>query len=348
MWTMPRSVRSLVWLSLGILAGCHREETQDGVVVYTSLDDVFSRPLLEAFEKETGVHVKAVFDAEAVKTTGLYHRLLAERERPRADVYWSSEPARTVQLEKAGALAPYLSPSSKDIPAVFRAPSGAWTGFAARARVLVYNKNRVPEADRPRSIRDLAHERFRGEAAISDPLFGTMATHAGALRARLGAAGMEDLFRAFVSNGVKVLPGNSVVRDRVASGELRCGLTDTDDASVALARGMPIGVVFPDQDTPYPGLSGPLGTFVFPNTVALIAGGPRPDLGKRLIDFLLRPETEERLARSESAQIPVRQGLRGPELLRVPGNLIRMEVPFDEIARGVEESIELFRGLLVR
>ena len=52
MWTMSRWVRNLIWLSLGILAGCRRQETQDGVVVvYTSVDDVFSRPILEAFER---------------------------------------------------------------------------------------------------------------------------------------------------------------------------------------------------------------------------------------------------------------------------------------------------------
>lgn len=345
---MPGVTRLLAALGLACLApfACSRRE--EAVTVYTSVDDVFARPVLEGFERETGIRVRAVFDAEAVKTTGLYHRLLAERERPSADVFWSSEPARTVQLAGAGILAPYASPSAAGIPGSLRSGAALWTGFAARARVLVYNVRRVSEAERPRAIRDLLEPRFRGEAAVSDPLFGTMATHAGALRAILGKEAMEDLFRALVESGVKVLPGNSVVRDRVASGELKVGLTDTDDAAVAVAKGLPLGIVFPDQNVLYPGLGRPLGAFVFPNTVALVAGGPRPELGRKLIDHLLRPETEAALARSESAQIPVRPGIPGPAPIEVPADLLRMEVALEDVVRGIEESAPFLRKLFGR
>jgi iron(III) transport system substrate-binding protein len=159
---------------------------------------------------------------------------------------------------------------------------------------------------------------------------------------------MEGLLREFLENGVKLLPGNSVVRDRVGSGELKCGLTDSDDAFVALERGMPIGVVFPDQEPTYPGLAEPLGTFVFPNTVSLIAGGSHPELARKVIDFLLRPETEEALAQGESAQIPVRPGLRGPERLRVPTGLIRMEVSWEEMAKAADACVPFLRGLVER
>jgi iron(III) transport system substrate-binding protein len=324
------------------------ERAGERVVVYTSLDDVFSRPILEAFERETGIEVAAVYDVEATKTTGLYQRLLAEKDRPRADVFWNSEVVRTVQLEKAGVLAPYVPAAAGAIPAALKAPSGAWTGFAARARVVIYHTGRVPAAEAPRSIRDLADERFRGEAGIAEPLFGTTATHAGALRARLGAARMEEYFRALAANGVKALGGNSVVRDRVASGELKIGLTDTDDAYVALKKGLPVGIVFPDQEAAFPGIEGPLGTFIIPNTVAVIAGAPHPDAARKLADYLLRPETEEALARGDSAQLPVRKGLRGPEGLKVPADLARMDVSYEDAARGLEESVEFLRALFAR
>jgi iron(III) transport system substrate-binding protein len=42
-----------------------------------------------------------------------------------------------------------------------------------------------------------------------------------------------------------------------------------------------------------------------PNTVALIRGSSNPEGGKKLIDFVLSPEVEARLARSGSAQIPL-------------------------------------------
>ena len=125
------------------------------VVIYTSLDQVFSEPVLQAFEKETGIRVKAVYDVEASKTTGLVNRLIAERPNPRADVFWNSEVGRTLVLKDKGVLTPYVSPSAADIPDQFKDAEGYWTGFGARARVLIYNKDLVPEDRLPVSIFDL-------------------------------------------------------------------------------------------------------------------------------------------------------------------------------------------------
>src|SRR4030095_3704427 len=50
------------------------------VIVYAAQDQVYAEAILRAFEKETGIRVKAVYDSEAVKTVGLANRLLAERD----------------------------------------------------------------------------------------------------------------------------------------------------------------------------------------------------------------------------------------------------------------------------
>jgi iron(III) transport system substrate-binding protein len=89
------------------------------VVVYTSLDQLFSEPILREFQAQTGVEVKAVYDVEASKTTGLVNRLIAEKDRPRADVFWNSEVGRTLVLKDKGVLERYRSPSAEDIPAQF-------------------------------------------------------------------------------------------------------------------------------------------------------------------------------------------------------------------------------------
>lgn len=101
------------------LWGCGRKAVNE-VVIYTSLDQLFSEPILKDFEQETGIKVKAVYDVEAAKTTGLVNRIIAERNHPRCDVFWNSEIGRTIVLKKKGILAPYISPSSKDIPDQFK------------------------------------------------------------------------------------------------------------------------------------------------------------------------------------------------------------------------------------
>ena len=128
--------------------GCQKEEVRE-VVIYTSLDQVFSEPVLQKYEADTGVKVKAVYDVEATKTTGLVNRPIAEKSNPQADVFWNSEVGRTLILKEKGILTPYRSPSASDIPVQFKDPEGYWTGFAARARVLIVNTDLVPEEEMP-------------------------------------------------------------------------------------------------------------------------------------------------------------------------------------------------------
>jgi len=50
---------------------------ENRVVVYTSVDQIFSEPLFQEYEKKTGVQVVAVFDTEETKSTGIVNRLIA-------------------------------------------------------------------------------------------------------------------------------------------------------------------------------------------------------------------------------------------------------------------------------
>ena len=100
------------------------------VTVYVSTDRVFSEPILREYEKQSGVTVNAVYDTEETKSTGLANRLLAEKARPQADVFWSNEPVRTLVLKSRDVLAPYRSPSAKGIPEALIDPKA--TGRASR------------------------------------------------------------------------------------------------------------------------------------------------------------------------------------------------------------------------
>lgn len=307
------------------VAGC---SSSDGVVVYTSVDDVFARPLAEAFQAEAGIVVRLVPDTEEAKSTGLVNRLLAEQARPQADVFWSGDPVRAAMLKRRGVSAAYHSPAAAGLPAEFSDPEGHWTGFSARARVIVYNTTVVAGNDAPTSILDLASERFRNRACLANPLFGTTAMHAAALFSALGDQGARAFFEAFARNGGRLVSSNGEVRRRVASGECAVGVTDTDDAAVARKEGKPLGVVYPDADG--------MGTLVVPSCVVLIAGAPHPDVARRFIDYLLRPESERRLAESDAAQMPLRPGVPvSPEV--VPVNRLKpLAVDYATLAAQLE------------
>ncbi|MCA9201358.1 MAG: extracellular solute-binding protein, partial [Planctomycetales bacterium] len=179
---------------------------------------------------------------------------MAERSRPRCDVFWNNEILNTLRLEKAGLLDVYTSPEAAHYPQQFVSPSGAWHGLAARARVLIVNTEVVAAADAPDSIDDLLDPRWKGRIGVAKPLFGTTATHAACLFAAWGDDKAKDFFRRLKANEVQVLSGNKQVAQAVSAGRLAFGLTDTDDAYIEREiRKSPVSIVFPDQGAEQPG-----------------------------------------------------------------------------------------------
>lgn len=311
------------------LAGCSKTATTKPVVVYTSVDDVFARPIAEQFQQETGTTVNLVPDTEETKSTGLLNRLIAEKGRPQCDVFWSGDPVRAAILKAKGVSAPYRSPQAAGLPDQFSEPDGYWTGFSARVRVLIVNTNLVKKGEEPKSVLDLADPRFKGKACMANPLFGTTSMHAAALFAVLGDDGAKKFFDGFLANGGKILSSNGEVRRRVANGEFAVGLTDSDDYNVARQEGKPVSVVYPDGDC--------MGTLLVPNCAVLIANGPNPDAGKRFIDYILRAETEKALAESEAAQIPLRKGVAVPGHVTTLDRLRPMRVDYAKLGDRLEE-----------
>lgn len=337
------SVLSCAVVAAVALGACRSSEpTLSGgerqVTVYVSTDRVFSEPVLREYEKRFGVTVNVVYDTEETKSTGLANRLLAERTRPQADVFWSNEPVRTLILKSREILASYKSPSAQGIPPILVDPDGYWTGFSARIRVIAYNTTLVKPEEAPRSIFDLADPKWRGQVAVADPRFGSTSFHVAALYALAGDEKMDDFFRRLKANGVRIVDGNSVVRDLVARGEVKVGLTDTDDVNVAIENGQPISMVLPDKDG--------LGVPVMPNMVSLIANAPHPDEGRKLVDYLLSADVERQLAQSEAVQIPLHSGVQGPKNIPAIDTFKPMTLDYAHVASRVEDSTKRLADIL--
>ena len=319
-----------------LAAGCWSSSEHE-VVVYTALDQEFSEPILEEFSGRTGIAALPKFDTESTKTVGLAQAIMAERQRPRCDVFWNNEILNTLRLQREGLLEVYRSPAAEDFPAMARSPKGTWHGFAARARILVVNTKLVadvPEDQRPRSILDLVDPSWQGKAAMAKPLFGTTATHAACLFAYWGDEKAKDFLKKVKANEVKILAGNKQVALSVAAGQLAFGLTDTDDAIVEIEKGMPVEIIYPDQ-----GQDG-IGTLFIPNTLAIIRGGPNPDSARRLVDYLLSPKVEAKLAAGRSAQIPLNPECDAKVRVQTPKTIKAMQIDFEAAAEKWDAARE--------
>ena len=324
-------------LSVVAAAGCRESQprpasaglaTDRTVVVYSSADKEFAELIFRAYEEKAGVKVLPLYDTEETKTAGLTARLLAEKNHPRADVFWSSDTSRAVALVEQGVAEAYVPKESAGISPHYRSATGHWTGFAARIRVILYNTTRVGPGEAPRSILDLTEPRWKGRFAIANPHFGTMSFQAAALFVQWGDQRARDFLRRLKNNDAVIAAGNSDVKDRVADGRVDVGILDEDDAVVSVREKKPVAIVIPDQDGP-----DALGTPLMPNVALLIQGAPHPDEARRFIEFLVSAGAEQILAESDAAQYPLHPGIPGPTLLPPLQTIRVMDVDYVEVAR---------------
>jgi iron(III) transport system substrate-binding protein len=316
----------VVWLFLAGI-GCEKKSVAREVVVYTSVDDVFARPVAERFQKNSGITVKLVPDTEETKSTGLLNRLIAEKPKPVADVFWSGDPMRAAVLKAKGISAPYKSPNQGGMPDGFSDPDGHWSALSARARVILVNRNLVPAEEIPSGLQDFLNPKWKGKICLANPLFGTTSMHAAALFEVWGEEKARVFFEGLSANGAKVLSSNGEVKRRVSAGDFAFGLTDTDDANEAMKDSKPVSVVYPDAKGD--------GTLIMTTAAVLIHGGPNTAEGKQFIDFLLTAEVEAILAVS-AAQMPLRPGVEVPAGMKRLQDVNALPVSYDKVAARIE------------
>lgn len=320
--------RGLLVLPLAFsVPGCGKSEVDKSteVVVYTALDQEFSKPIFDNFTRDTGIVVKGKYDVESTKTVGLASEILEESKRPRCDLFWNNEILNTLRLERKDLLRAYSSAAAASYPPTAHSPKGLWYGFAARARVLLVNTNQVSEERRPKSIRDFTDPQWYDRCGIAKPLFGTTATHAACLFAAWGDAEAEEFFHG-VKRNARIMSGNRQVAEAVGGNSLAFGLTDTDDAIVEIEKGMPVTIIYPDQR------EGEVGTLFIPNTLALIKDSPHPNEAEKLLDYLLSADVERRLAAGPSAQIPLQSGVEASPRVKTPAQVKAMNVDWSAAA----------------
>ncbi len=353
----------LIVASASVLGfGCVPQREKN-VVLYSASDRDFVAPILDAFERaNSGTEIARQFDVEASKTLGLVTRIEREKERPRCDVFWNNEIVHTIRLQKQGLLASRRWKVPDTWPKGFKAKDGTWIAFAARARVLLVNKDKLPDpANWPKSVLELAEKKWHHRCGLAYPIYGTTATHMAVMASHSdkvfadSGAGSDYLKSdrsldwtqwsdSWITHSV-VLAGNKQVALAVSSGELDWGLTDTDDAIIEKEAGHPVEIVFPDQE------KDGFGTLFIPNTISVLAKAPNPTAAALLADYLVSERTESRLAMGNSGQFPVWPEAKIKSRLSGGKELSWAEVDFEKAAESwtvtmesLKQRIDLGRG----
>jgi iron(III) transport system substrate-binding protein len=312
---------SSFWFLAVVSAGCDRSRTPE-LVLYTSVDQPYAEPIVREFEKQIGIKVRLVTDTEASKSVGLAERLRAEKANPQCDVWWGNEPFHTINLAEEGLLQPYESPNATDVSSLFCDPQHRFTGNALRARVIATNGLSI------RRLEDLRDPSLKGAIAMARPTAGTTGGHVTALFVFWGEQRAVQFFRDLRANEIKLLGGNGAVAEAVGLGQLRAGLTDNDDCAAVTREGGKLEMVLPDQDGQ--------GTLMIPTTVGLVTGTKRSDQAKKLVDYLLSAEVEQKLIDAKFAGWSVRR----------PNDVKAIQVDYREVARAMPGAVRRAAAIL--
>ncbi len=318
----------LVALAAGVPAGV---AAADDIVVYSGRKETAMKPLIQAFQKKTGIQVKLKIGS----TSGLANELIQEKARPLADLFISTEAGVMEILARKGVLAAYVSPEVKELLPGTRDPDGLWTGISSRARVIIYNKNRVPEKDVPRSVFQLIQPQWKGKVAIAGTRERTTLSWVSSLIAVKGADFTRNYLATLYANGLKILPDNTDVWQGVGRGEFAIGLTNSTNYFLARKANYPVGVVYPDQE------DGGTGTLLNLNAVALVKGGSNPAAARRFVDFVLSAEGQ-RILIDGAYEIPLKPDIIDPVPLT---GFRRTAVTEEQLAELAEPTLKLLAGI---
>ena len=238
------------------LAVVHVQAQESVLNLYSARHYQTDEALYENFSKATGIRINRI-DAD---DAGVLARLQSEGASSPADVILLVDAARLWRAEIDGLFQPVRSKllEAAIAPQWRGKDSGegsSWFGFSTRARLIVYDRQRVQKTDVD-SYEKLASAVNKGRLCTrsgSHPynlsLFGAMLEH-------LGPVNAEDWLRGLVANMARPPKGGDTDQIRgVASGECGVALTNSYYLARLMRSQAPadraaldrIGVVFPDQ-----------------------------------------------------------------------------------------------------
>ncbi|MEM8804888.1 MAG: Fe(3+) ABC transporter substrate-binding protein [Cyanobacteria bacterium P01_G01_bin.38] len=276
----------------------------DVVNLYSSRHYNTDDELYDEFTRQTGIRVN-LLEGEA---DALLERLKVEGENTPADVFMTVDAGMLWRAQEAGIFAPVSSSTlTQQIPESLRHPEGYWFGFSKRARVIMYNKDRVDPAELS-TYEDLASPKWRGKILIRSSGNIYNQSLVAALIEVNGLEATEDWARDFVSNFARPPEGNDRAQIEAAAagvGDIAIANTyylpryakDEDPAMQAIFN--QIGVFFPNQDG--------RGTHVNISGAGVVAASPRQENAIQFLDYLAGNDAQAFFAQGNN-EYPVVEG----------------------------------------
>ena len=206
---------SAALISAGHVTGANAD---DGIVVYNAQHESLTKSWVEGFTRQTGIKVTVRNGDD----TEMGNQIVQEGSASPADVFLTENSPAMVLVDNAGLLAPVAPPTLEQVGSAYRPAQGKWLGIAARSTVFVFNPSKLPAAEVPASLLDLAAPAWKGRWAASPAGADFQAIVAAVLELK-GEATTLDWLKGMKANAA-IYRGNSAVLKAVNAGQVDSGV----------------------------------------------------------------------------------------------------------------------------
>jgi iron(III) transport system substrate-binding protein len=280
--------------------------SDDVVNIYSARKEALILPLLERFKAETGIDFRLVTG----KADGLLKRLEIEGKASPADVFITADAGRLQRARDAEVLQPVDNAVLNDaIPQALRDRDNYWFGLSQRARVIFYARDRVDPAELS-TYEALGDPKWKGRLCVrSSGNIYNQSLVASMIEAR-GVDETEAWAKGLVANFARQPGGGDTDQLRAAA----AGLCD-----IAIANTYYFGRLMNSDDEEDRKIAESLELF-WPNQAdrgahvnvsgaGITRYARHPEAAERLLEFLVRPESQAWYAEVNN-EFPVVAGVK--------------------------------------
>ncbi len=233
------------------------------------------------------------------------------------------------ELKEAGHFMKYRPHRASEVYPMFQNadPDDFYHVTTAALTVIVTNTKLVKPEDVPKSWLDLTDPKWKGKVAIGHPGFSSLAT---AWVAKMNALYGWSFMEKLAKNDTQVTRNINDTTTLVTAGERQLGTTPAPSARPGVAKGNPIGLVYPSD-----------GALLAASPSGIAAVTKHPSGARLLMEFLLGPECAHVLVNDYG------DSLR-PDVVSLSGQSIadiKTISPTAAESRGMGDLVEPFRAL---
>jgi iron(III) transport system substrate-binding protein len=258
---------------------------QGQVNIYSARHYNTDDQLYDGFTEKTGIDVNLIEG----KDDELIERIKSEGANSPADILITVDAGRLWRAAEAGIFAPVESAILEEkIPSNLQDPNNLWFGYSKRARVIVYNKDKVNPSQLS-TYEDLADPKWKGKLMVrSSSNIYNQSLVAGMIEEQ-GKEATATWIKGLVANFAQPPQGNdtSLIED-VAAGKIDLTIANTyylarykDDPEIFEK----VGIFFPNQAD--------RGTHINISGAGVLKNAPDKENAIAFLEYLASPEAQE-------------------------------------------------------